>query len=129
MMKKIKSKLNQKGFSLIELMVVIVIMLILAAIAIPAFMGVIQDSRDSAATANARTVVSLAQLEVNKVEGTTGLVKADILKEAGITDSTEQGYFTIHVDGDLKVTVVYDNGNTSVTIPEDGVVTGTTEIP
>ncbi|MFI3201846.1 MAG: prepilin-type N-terminal cleavage/methylation domain-containing protein [Eubacteriales bacterium] len=122
-MKKIKSKLNQKGFSLIELMVVIVIMLILAAIAIPAFMGVIQDSRDSAATANARTVLSLTQLEVNKAESIDPsnwtMTFSEVVEAAGITDATEISYFSFaQIGSTLTVSITYDNGNTTVTVPE-----------
>lgn len=108
MMKAIKNKLNQKGFSLIELMVVIVIMLILAAIAIPAFLGVIDDSRQSAATSEVRAVLMLAQLEVNKGER---LDDSDVLEaivtEAGVKADYDDSYYVFTVDQ-----VVNSNGNT-----------------
>ncbi len=131
MMKTIKSKLNQKGFSLIELMVVIVIMLILAAIAIPAFMGVVKDARETKATAEVRTVLMLAQLAVNKdnltavdLDTTNYDGEGTIFEQAGITDPTEQGYYKSSTVTDGKVTIVYDDGNgTEVTLPESAAVT------
>jgi len=46
----------QKGFTLIELMIVVAIIAILAAIAIPAYQGYIADSKDSKAAANYQMV-------------------------------------------------------------------------
>ncbi|MFI3177596.1 MAG: type II secretion system protein [Eubacteriales bacterium] len=110
MIKAIKSKLNQKGFSLIELMVVIVIMLILAAIAIPAFMGVIQDAREASAQSEAKTVLMLAQLEQNKEDGldmNDDSNDAAILEEAGLLDDADA--YTIDVEDDGTVVVTYDD--------------------
>ncbi len=119
---------SNKGFTMIELMVVIVIMLILAAIAIPSFNRLITNANEAAATAEARTVLMLAQLEADTVAIDTGVTIASgdegdlpnwtsILDDSGITDATEQGYFSCAiVDGVVSVT--YDNNsNISVTLP------------
>ncbi len=65
---------NKKGFTLIELMVVIVIILILAAIAIPSFNRLITQANDARDTAEGRTVQLLLQLEADSlaIEGITG---------------------------------------------------------
>ncbi len=55
---KIKSK---KGFTLVEIMIVVVIIGLLAAMAIPAFNKVRQQSREKAITNNLRQLVSAAQ--------------------------------------------------------------------
>ncbi|MBD3169190.1 MAG: prepilin-type N-terminal cleavage/methylation domain-containing protein [candidate division Zixibacteria bacterium] len=49
MLSKIRSKKNQKGFTLIELMIVVVIIGILAALAIPRFMQATTKSKQSEA--------------------------------------------------------------------------------
>ena len=56
MIMKIRRKLNKKGFTLIELMIVIAIIGILAAIAIPQFAAYRTKSYNSAATADLRNV-------------------------------------------------------------------------
>ena len=51
-----RARKNQKGFTLVELMVTVVIIGILVVIAVPLFNGVQQNARDKAHQANLRTI-------------------------------------------------------------------------
>jgi type IV pilus assembly protein PilA len=57
-----KTLRNQKGLTLIELLAVIVILGIIAAIAVPAIGNVIEKSREKATVAEALNVISAAKL-------------------------------------------------------------------
>ncbi len=60
-MNKVLNKKSKKGFTLIELIVVLAILVVLAAIALPTFNGLIEDSKEKVANANARTVYTAAR--------------------------------------------------------------------
>jgi type IV pilus assembly protein PilA len=79
MLKTMRRGLNREdGFSLIELMVVVMIIAILIAIAIPSFLGFRKNAQDRAAQSDLRTVL-LAQNAFQLETGAFTTDEADIL--------------------------------------------------
>ncbi len=80
MIKKLQALRAKKGFTLVELVVVIAIIGVLAAILIPTMMGVVQDSNITAADSTANQV---------KTQTTTFLTKMDAAKHGlrGVGDT------------------------------------------
>lgn len=60
MISTLKKKLNKKGFTLAELLIVVAIIAILVAIAIPVFSTQLEGSREAVDRANARSANSMA---------------------------------------------------------------------
>ena len=57
---------NKKGFTMIELMIVITVIGILAIVLLPRIAGVRDDARNSGVDANMRTVQGVVELEINR---------------------------------------------------------------
>ena len=83
------TRLNKKGFTIVELVIVIAVIAILAAVLIPTFSGVIQEANESAAKQEAANLYKAYLAETVS----TGAVESDLV---------------IKVDD--KNYVVYDNG-------------------
>ncbi|MBM4762445.1 prepilin-type N-terminal cleavage/methylation domain-containing protein [Bacillus sp. B15-48] len=84
---------DQKGLTLIELLAVIVILGIIAAIAIPAIGNIIQNSRVEAARADAVQIINSAKLYSTENTlptdiTTTPAVDESVLQGAGFLEST-----------------------------------------
>jgi len=89
---------NQKGFTLIELMVVVIIIGVLAAIAIPRFIGAQHKAR-----------VSAAKADVSIIRGGLGLYVIDY-----------GDYPTAATYADLRGALIDADSNAYVTLPREG---------
>ena len=79
-------KTNKKGFTLVELVVVVAVLLILAAIAIPTVINLVDDARESANEANAQaieTAIKYADAQ-NEIGTVTYTYVKDALSASGI---------------------------------------------
>jgi len=142
------NKMKRKdGFTLVELIVVLVILAILAAFTIPAMLGYISDAREKAGLAEARSAYIAAQATVDSYYGPLdgaarlaivatdndqddalaqaldGTIDADgtFVPTTGITDVTTA--FTKYISGDLTSALIRN-----VTISKAGKITGYTYV-
>lgn len=100
-------KMNNKGFSLVELIIVIAIMAVLIVVLAPQYLKYVEKSRNSTDVTNATEIVSALQIYASDPDATTPIptsafnitisasaatvptgFAADALKNAGLTDAS-----------------------------------------
>lgn len=121
MIEKIRNKMKEaKGFTLVELIVVLVILAILAAMLVPALTGYIDKANKEKIVGEARQVVMAAQTEASSLYGKSsgGELAFDTTNTAAKYDdaveklSETKGEFTIVLtkSGTVKSVTYYNSG-------------------
>lgn len=97
------------GFTLVELIVVIAIVGVLAAILVPSIMGYTKKAKYASANANAKALLNAGMLACRESDVTKPIPDGIYTKEGGsqfdgsaITDTTMNEYITQHFNGTSK---------------------------
>lgn len=120
-----KLRRDEKGFTLIELMVVVLIIAILVAIAIPTFIGMRNRGYDAQAKSNLRNGVTAAQTYFTDNEAYTGMDAAALTAIEGALTFADAGVVanTVVISGvsadDFTLTVTSTSGTAFTGIVTD----------
>lgn len=110
-------KLNKKGFTLIEIIVVVVVLAVLMAVAVPSVLKYVNEADNAKYMAQGRSVMNIAQTEVVKAYVGDNKITTDELTSivnAIKGQSNKDGMGEIKADSTVtiytKATVSEDNG-------------------
>ena len=124
-------KNRQKGFTLVEIMIVVAIIAILAAVAIPSFIRYRNDSRTAACIGNMQQLRTAAESWLTKHPGTTAPTLTDLcgtedtkyLKQTPTCPKDGSNYQITLEDGAIKVTC--GSGDQEHVLPDSATATTT----
>lgn len=107
----LNKKLNKKGFTLAELLVVVAILAVLVAVSIPIFTGRLNAAKESTDAANLRAAKAAAVNAYMAAKDTDGATYAYIAKDGVVTTgavTTIEGYNKVGTENSLAVEVVIE---------------------
>ena len=100
-------KKNQKGFTLVEVIVVAIIVAILAAVAVPLYLQYVTNSRTNSAANAAGAIATFCGACVNASGAITGTSDGAQMQSGGMLTctSTSMGNTESHVPDNIDITV------------------------
>ena len=117
MKKFLNKKLNKKGFTLAELLIVIAILAVLVAIAVPIFSTQLQKAKEARDSANIRSVkaaaITLILTDDELLQDGDWFAQATVDEQGDISDLQIVGNGTTSVPGEIDYT---EEGNVVVQI-------------
>ena len=125
-LEEIQMKNNKKGFTLVELVIVVAVMAILVAVAIPTVASITEAAKSSVNESNARTIESVIKVEEAKTAaGDDSMAAAGGIEEAinaaklGIKADSE--FFYSVTTGMVTTESTGADDEVTITFVEDGV--------
>jgi type IV pilus assembly protein PilA len=112
-------KRNVKGFTLIELMVVIAILFALAAIALPHLMSYLKQSRDASSKTGAKNAYIAAQAYFHD-HPDGSISSTDTLINFGFRQTRDVNVSVSGSQYDLVITAYHSSGDKTYTIDHEG---------
>ena len=116
------SNLVEKGFTLVELMIVIVIVGILSAVALPNFMSQTEKARLTEAKSLAKAY--LTNYHVASLDGTQATAMLSVSAGGACPEATNLFSFDCSTAGEITATSLTGGANVTATVDANGVISG-----
>ena len=92
-------KFNKKGFTIVELVIVVAVIAILAAVLIPTFSGLVGDANEAKALQQARSLYTEYAAKVKYDEGETA--EETVIVEVKAAENGAKGQYVVIKDGQV----------------------------